>query len=62
MRERQRRDEGMGKGAGVRGREGGCGRERARERESVCRRVIGKERERESGVWVKRRVRLAWLG
>lgn len=58
MRERQRRDEGLGYGE----ERGGCGRERARERESVCRRAIGKERERESGVWVKRRVRLAWLG
>lgn len=49
MRERQRRDEGMGKGAGVRGREGGVW-QRAGERER--KRVPARNREREGkGEW-----------
>lgn len=38
----------------------GCDRERERERE--YRRAKEKEKGRESGLWVKRGVRLAWLG
>ena len=52
-------ERGNGKrGRGMEGR--GCDRERERERE--YRREKEKEKGRESGLWVKRGVRLAWLG